>query len=82
MHTYVLYLFYFSGLALLLPHCPHVDFIEYIPSTRLNGRCHYYSKEVRGNMKISYFLTLAVIAQKNTQLPPTQLTQLTFQFIT
>ncbi|XP_037952916.1 beta-galactoside alpha-2,6-sialyltransferase 1 [Teleopsis dalmanni] len=36
----------FIGLALLLPHCPYVDFIEYIPSTRLNGRCHYYSKEL------------------------------------
>lgn len=36
----------FPGLALLLPHCPQVDFVEYVPSTRLNGRCHYYSKEV------------------------------------
>lgn len=36
----------FIGLALLLPHCPQVDFVEYVPSTRLNGRCHYYSKEV------------------------------------
>ncbi|KAH8321508.1 hypothetical protein KR074_006819 [Drosophila pseudoananassae] len=36
----------FIGLALLLPHCPHVDFVEYVPSTRLNGRCHYYSKEM------------------------------------
>ncbi|XP_013100932.2 beta-galactoside alpha-2,6-sialyltransferase 1 [Stomoxys calcitrans] len=36
----------FIGLALLLPHCPVVDFIEYMPSTRLNGRCHYYSKEI------------------------------------
>ncbi|CAD6998663.1 unnamed protein product [Ceratitis capitata] len=36
----------FIGMALLLPHCPFIDFIEYIPSTRLNGRCHYYSKEM------------------------------------
>ncbi|XP_055379897.1 beta-galactoside alpha-2,6-sialyltransferase 1 [Condylostylus longicornis] len=36
----------FIGLSLLLPHCPYIDFIEYIPSTRLNGRCHYYSKEL------------------------------------
>uniref|UniRef100_A0ABK9NGB0 beta-galactoside alpha-(2,6)-sialyltransferase n=1 Tax=Glossina morsitans morsitans TaxID=37546 RepID=A0ABK9NGB0_GLOMM len=36
----------FIGLALLLPYCPVVHFIEYIPSTRLNGRCHYYSKEI------------------------------------
>ncbi|CAD7077980.1 unnamed protein product [Hermetia illucens] len=36
----------FIGLALLLPHCPYVDFIEYVPSTRLNGRCHYYSDEI------------------------------------
>ncbi|XP_020800737.1 beta-galactoside alpha-2,6-sialyltransferase 1 isoform X2 [Drosophila serrata] len=36
----------FIGLALLLPHCPQVDFVEYVPSTRLNGRCHYYSKEM------------------------------------
>ncbi|XP_067629355.1 beta-galactoside alpha-2,6-sialyltransferase 1 isoform X2 [Eurosta solidaginis] len=36
----------FIGLALLLPFCPVINFIEYIPSTRLNGRCHYYSKEI------------------------------------
>ncbi|KAL9915991.1 beta-galactoside alpha-2,6-sialyltransferase 2 isoform X2 [Glossina fuscipes] len=36
----------FIGLALLLPYCSVVHFIEYIPSTRLNGRCHYYSKEI------------------------------------
>ncbi|XP_036332817.1 beta-galactoside alpha-2,6-sialyltransferase 2 isoform X2 [Rhagoletis pomonella] len=36
----------FIGLALLMPYCPYIDFIEYIPSTRLNGRCHYYSKEM------------------------------------
>lgn len=44
----------FIGLALLLPYCPVVHFIEYIPSTRLNGRCHYYSKEVN----ITFFLLI------------------------
>lgn len=34
------------GLALMLPVCTYVDIIEYIPSTRLNGRCHYYDEEV------------------------------------
>lgn len=34
------------GLALILPVCTYVDIIEYIPSTRLNGRCHYYDEEV------------------------------------
>lgn len=32
----------FIGLALLLPVCAHVDLVEYVPSTRLSGRCHYY----------------------------------------
>lgn len=31
----------------MLPVCKYVDIIEYIPSTRLNGRCHYYDEEVR-----------------------------------
>lgn len=34
------------GLALLLPYCAYVDVVEYMPSTRLNGRCHYYDNEV------------------------------------
>lgn len=36
----------FIGIALLLPVCTYVDVVEYIPSTRLNGKCHYYSDEV------------------------------------
>lgn len=32
----------FIGIAMLLPHCNYVDVVEYIPSTRMNGRCHYY----------------------------------------
>lgn len=36
----------FIGLALLLPYCSYIDIAEYIPSTRLNGRCHYYDQEV------------------------------------
>lgn len=36
----------FIGLAILMPVCSSVDIVEYIPSTRLNGRCHYYSEEV------------------------------------
>lgn len=34
------------GFALLLPVCEYVDLVEYIPSTRLNGRCHYYDDDV------------------------------------
>lgn len=37
----------FIGLAFLLPHCSYIDIVEYIPSTRLNGRCHYYDEEVK-----------------------------------
>jgi beta-galactoside alpha-2,6-sialyltransferase (sialyltransferase 1) len=36
----------FIGLGLLLPVCRYVDVVEYIPSTRLNGFCHYYDDEV------------------------------------
>lgn len=36
----------FIGLALLMPVCAHVDLVEYVPSTRLNGRCHYYDEDV------------------------------------
>ena len=36
----------FIGIAILLPVCSELDIVEYIPSTRLNGRCHYYSEEV------------------------------------
>lgn len=32
----------FLGLRLLLPHCNFVDVVEYIPSTRVTKRCHYY----------------------------------------
>jgi beta-galactoside alpha-2,6-sialyltransferase (sialyltransferase 1) len=34
-----------SGLALLLPVCEYIDFIEYIPSTRLKEICHYYDDD-------------------------------------
>lgn len=37
----------FIGIAMLLPICAYLDVVEYIPSARLNGRCHYYSDEVR-----------------------------------
>lgn len=40
----------FIGIALLLPICSYLDVVEYIPSTRLNGKCHYYSDEV-GSVK-------------------------------
>jgi hypothetical protein len=36
----------FIGIAMLLPICSYLDVVEYIPSTRLNGKCHYYSDEV------------------------------------
>ncbi|TDG47759.1 hypothetical protein AWZ03_005903 [Drosophila navojoa] len=49
----------FIGLALLLPHCPQVDFIEYVPSTRLNGRCHYYSKEMNSGCTFGSWHPLA-----------------------
>lgn len=37
----------FIGVALLLPVCSKLDIVEYMPSTRLNGKCHYYSDEVK-----------------------------------
>ncbi|KAG5670718.1 hypothetical protein PVAND_000962 [Polypedilum vanderplanki] len=36
----------FLGIAILLPVCSQLDIVEYIPSTRLNGRCHYYSEDI------------------------------------
>jgi beta-galactoside alpha-2,6-sialyltransferase (sialyltransferase 1) len=39
----------FIGIAMLLPICSYLDVVEYIPSTRLNGKCHYYSDEVQSN---------------------------------
>lgn len=39
----------FIGIAMLLPTCSYLDVVEYIPSTRLNGKCHYYSDEVNLN---------------------------------
>lgn len=36
----------FIGIAMLLPICSYLDVVEYIPSTRLNGKCHYFSDEV------------------------------------
>lgn len=36
---------FFSGLTLLLPICNYVDMFEYIPSTRVTKKCHYYDKE-------------------------------------
>ncbi|KAL3281210.1 hypothetical protein HHI36_004424 [Cryptolaemus montrouzieri] len=35
----------FLGLSLLLPLCEFVDLVEYIPSTRVTKRCHYYDAE-------------------------------------
>lgn len=37
----------FTGIALLLPYCSYLDIVEYMPSTRLTSRCHYYDSEVR-----------------------------------
>lgn len=34
----------FVGIALLVPHCHSIAVIEYVPSTRLTGRCHYYEE--------------------------------------
>ncbi|XP_055630183.1 beta-galactoside alpha-2,6-sialyltransferase 2 [Toxorhynchites rutilus septentrionalis] len=36
----------FIGLGLLLPACRSIDMIEYIPSSRMNGLCHYYDTEI------------------------------------
>lgn len=35
-----------AGLALLLPYCSYLDMVEYMPSTKLTSRCHYYDSEV------------------------------------
>ncbi|KAJ8978176.1 hypothetical protein NQ317_009664 [Molorchus minor] len=35
----------FLGLGILLPHCSFVDMFEYVPSTRVTRRCHYYDPE-------------------------------------
>lgn len=35
----------FLGLRLLLPICGFVDLIEYIPSTRVTKKCHYYDTD-------------------------------------
>ena len=35
----------FVGIALLVPHCETIDVIEYVPSTRLTGECHYYEQQ-------------------------------------
>lgn len=37
---------HFTGIALLLPYCSYLDIVEYMPSTRLTSRCHYYDSEV------------------------------------
>uniref|UniRef100_A0A1W7R8I7 Beta-galactoside alpha-2,6-sialyltransferase 1 n=1 Tax=Aedes albopictus TaxID=7160 RepID=A0A1W7R8I7_AEDAL len=36
----------FIGLGLLLPACRYIDMVEYIPSSRMNGLCHYYDSEI------------------------------------
>ncbi|XP_053672195.1 beta-galactoside alpha-2,6-sialyltransferase 2 [Anopheles nili] len=36
----------FIGLGLLMPVCRYIDIVEYIPSTRMNGLCHYYDDEL------------------------------------
>ncbi|XP_059615545.1 beta-galactoside alpha-2,6-sialyltransferase 2 [Phlebotomus argentipes] len=36
----------FLGISLLIPLCAYIDVVEYIPSVRLNGRCHYYDSEM------------------------------------
>lgn len=35
----------FVGLNVLLPYCNFVDMFEYVPSTRVTRRCHYYDPE-------------------------------------
>lgn len=32
----------FLGLALLMPYCDTIDFFEFVPSTRLTKKCHYF----------------------------------------
>jgi hypothetical protein len=55
----------FLGLAYLLPICEYIDFIEFIPSTRLNEKCHYYDNEVRTYIKsFLYFIILIAIFMK------------------
>ncbi|XP_044266356.1 beta-galactoside alpha-2,6-sialyltransferase 1 [Tribolium madens] len=35
----------FLGLGILLPLCNFIDVFEYVPSTRVTKRCHYYDPE-------------------------------------
>ncbi|XP_057652169.1 beta-galactoside alpha-2,6-sialyltransferase 1 isoform X1 [Diorhabda carinulata] len=35
----------FLGIRLLLPFCSFIDVFEYVPSTRVSRRCHYYDPE-------------------------------------
>ncbi|CAH1369290.1 unnamed protein product [Tenebrio molitor] len=35
----------FLGLGILLPVCNFIDIFEYVPSTRVTKRCHYYDPE-------------------------------------
>ncbi|CAO1422985.1 unnamed protein product [Diamesa tonsa] len=49
----------FIGIALLLPVCTYLDVVEYIPSTRLNGKCHYYSDEMNARCTFGAWHPLA-----------------------
>lgn len=46
----------FIGIAILFPICSQINIVEYIPSTRLNGKCHYYSDEVRFSFNDELYL--------------------------
>lgn len=48
-----------TGVALLLPYCSYVDIVEYMPSTRLTSRCHYYDTEVS-----AHFANFAILELK------------------
>lgn len=51
-----------TGIALLLPYCSYLDIVEYMPSTRLTSRCHYYDSEVRIHI---IYIFIYTILEKN-----------------
>ncbi|XP_021698080.1 beta-galactoside alpha-2,6-sialyltransferase 2 isoform X2 [Aedes aegypti] len=60
----------FIGLGLLIPACRYIDMIEYIPSSRMNGLCHYYDSEINSACTFGSWHPLAAeklyVLQMNT----------------
>lgn len=53
---------YFSGLAVLMPTCNYVDVFEYVPSTRVTKRCHYY--DIEDNLACTFGVWHPLSAEK------------------